>query len=432
MILAHGIGARADLPISPVALAWGATIALVISFGALGAMWREPRLASEAAGRPAPGWADRLVRGLVWPARLVALLLYGETLGAALFGSRFDVLNLSPFVIFVGLWVIVPMIQAVFGDVWSDVNPLDQLAVVAERLGERLGLRRERRFGHWPAVATLAGFLWLELAYHSPSQPRILGWLMVLYTIIVVGPAVVWGRNWSRNADGFAVYFGLIAHIAPLFRSGGSLRVRRPFTGLGRVEIVPGTTALLLVALGGTTFDGFSRTSIWRNLVIDRVGWGTTAVNTLGAVWVIGLVAAVYLFASRRARRHLQTDLRPEDVFASSLIPIALGYGIAHYFSLAVFEGQNLLIRLSDPYGSGINLFGTADWKVNFLIVSTATIAWVQVGAIVFGHIAAVVAAHDRALEVAVDVDEATRSQHAMLGVMVAYTITGLFLLLGA
>lgn len=76
--------------------------------------------------------------------------------------------------------------------------------------------------------------------------------------------------------------------------------------------------------------------------------------------------------------------------FIPSLVPIAVGYTIAHYFSLFVFQGQAGYFLATDPFGTGADLLGTKDWAINYLLVSTAAIALVQVGAIVFGHVAGV------------------------------------------
>jgi hypothetical protein len=117
--------------------------------------------------------------------------------------------------------------------------------------------------------------------------------------------------------------------------------------------------------------------------------------------------------------------------FVASLVPIALAYAVAHYFSLFMIEGQSAIALVSDPFGRGWDLFGTATHVVDLAIVSTATIAWVQVAAIVIGHVAGVVVAHDLAVE---DMPQRTavRSQYPMLLVMIAYTVGGLALLLGA
>jgi hypothetical protein len=144
------------------------------------------------------------------------------------------------------------------------------------------------------------------------------------------------------------------------------------------------------------------------------------------------VVALLYLGAMRIASAMTgRPTLTLADDFVHSLVPIALAYAVAHYFSLLVLEGQAALALVSDPFGQGWDLFGTADWSIDYTLVSPNTIAYVQVGAIVAGHVAGVVLAHDRALA-RLPKAVATRSQYPLLAVMVAYTVGGLGLLLGA
>ena len=117
--------------------------------------------------------------------------------------------------------------------------------------------------------------------------------------------------------------------------------------------------------------------------------------------------------------------------FVHSLVPIVLAYAVAHYFSLLLLEGQAAYALASDPLGRGWDLFATADWTVDFTLVSPLTVAYVQCGAIVVGHVAGAVVAHDRALALFDDPLTATRSQHPLLGAMVLFMVGGLFLLLG-
>jgi hypothetical protein len=115
--------------------------------------------------------------------------------------------------------------------------------------------------------------------------------------------------------------------------------------------------------------------------------------------------------------------------FAHTLVPIAFAYAFAHYFTLIIFEGQSIISAASDPFGLGWDLFGTRAYKVDFFL-GALPIWYIQVGAIVAGHMAGVVLAHDRAL---VDFKGAgaVRSQYAMLLLMVLLTSLGLFILAG-
>jgi len=115
--------------------------------------------------------------------------------------------------------------------------------------------------------------------------------------------------------------------------------------------------------------------------------------------------------------------------FVHSLIPIAAAYVVAHYFSLLAYNGQTLYELISDPLGDGSDWFGTAGSGIDYGVVSATGIWYVQVGALVLGHVAALALAHDRALVDYGDARSATRSQIVMLIVMIAFTSLGLWLL---
>ena len=118
------------------------------------------------------------------------------------------------------------------------------------------------------------------------------------------------------------------------------------------------------------------------------------------------------------------------ELFAHAFIPIALAYLVAHYFSLLVFQEQaQFTFLLSDPLGDGSNLFGTATSGIDYSAISSNAIWYVQVAALVVGHVTALVLGHDRALKVYGDPQLATRSQYWMLALMVGFTSLGLFLL---
>lgn len=430
MLLAHGIGGRADLPLEPWLVAYGAAFALLISFVALRILWPRPRLADASTGVALPAPAQRARPVVSVLLRAAGLVLFVSTLAAALHGARTGDLTFAPYAVCVIFWVGVPMASALLGDVYAATNPFDTIAGLL-RFPEDTGRRDP---GLWPAAAMILSFAWLELAYHEGcGDPVALAWWLGLYVAATFAGGLVWGRRWIREGEGFAALFGLVARIAPLYWDGDErrLRVRVPFSGLASVAFRPGLQGVVLVALGSTMFDGFGRTEMWRDIVGQRVGWDRTVVSTVGLVWVIALVALAWLGTTRLTAR--MADKGPDDMtaaFTQSLVPIVLGYLVAHYFSLLVFEGQNFVALVSDPFVRGWDLFGTFNNTIDYQAVSTRTISYVQVAGIVGGHLAGVVLAHDRAVEI-FPARLATRSQYPLLAVMVAFTVGGLLLLLG-
>ena len=155
--------------------------------------------------------------------------------------------------------------------------------------------------------------------------------------------------------------------------------------------------------------------------------------GTAGLLVMVGLVSGAYLAATRQnpwARRGQKVAV--ERRFVHSLLPIAVGYTVAHYFSLVVFQGQAGYQLASDPLGRGWDLFGTAGQQINYRLVATTTIAIVQVVAILTGHVLGVFIAHDRAIADYTRSRQRLRAQYPLLVVMVTYTLGGIALLLGA
>src|SRR6185295_5273903 len=76
--------------------------------------------------------------------------------------------------------------------------------------------------------------------------------------------------------------------------------------------------------------------------------------------------------------------------FALTLVPIAIGYHVAHYLVFLLVQGQYIIPLLSDPFGYGWNLVGTAGYRVDIALVD-ARVAWyAAAAAIVAGHVTAV------------------------------------------
>lgn len=424
-LLAHGVGGRRDLPISTFVAAWGAGAALVISFLLLYLLWPAPRLARAGNGQPART-LDRLAIASIAVLRVVGLTLYLTCVAALWFGSSIN--NIAPVTIYVLLWVGVPFASLFFGDVWQALNPFDTLARAARIPDSRAGARHD--FSRWPAVAGLMGFQWLELCYHARSDIRPLAIIVTGYSAFVMLMTARHGRRWLREAETFAVLFGLIAKMAPVERRGGHVVWRAPFAGLATVAPHPVTTGVVLAVLGGTTFDGFSRIQFWEKILGTSTGWNFTFINTIGLLWITGLVAIAYVIAA-----YLVGTITGEDRnsapnrYAHSLVPIAFAYAVAHYFSYVLYEGQDFFRLASDPLGKNWDIFGTADYVINFGLLSNSAIAWVKVAAVVIGHVVAVALAHDRAIEER-DHNVAVRGQIPMLVAMIGYTITALILLL--
>ena len=421
---------------------------LVFSFVALGALWKRPQLERRAAGRPLPPGLERFLRS-----RALHVLLGFVSAGlltlvflTALIGEPSSAQNLAPTFIYVIFWLGLVPVQLLLGNVWPALNPWLAFANGVAWVWARLGrtwtppLGYPERLGVWPAAFLLFCFATLELCYAEPASPRALALAISLYSYVTWFGMAAYGRQtWAEHGEAFTNYFGLIARIAPFGERDGKIVVRAPLSGLTGRDTTPGLLAFVAVMLGSVGFDGFSRSSIWQNLradlegryVLDSPGTAeliSTGLALAGLIGCVLLVALAYLGAIEIARRTV-ADTRPlAQEFVLSLVPIALVYAVAHYFTLLVIQGQYALTFASDPFGYGWDLLGTVDYSPNIAPFSPNTVWYVQVGALVGGHVAGLTVAHDRAVTI-LPARDALRSQYAMLALMVLYTVGGLWLL---
>jgi hypothetical protein len=429
--MAHGIGGRLDLPVPLSYFLVGAGVVLVISFVALAVLWPEPRLQDG----PRHDVARLTVRrGWVLPTLgLIALLLVIGQLIPPLFGLETDPTRptIAPVLVWVVFWLVVPFAGAVIGDWYTDINPWRTLAR-GVRIGpaERTGLLD--RLGVWPAVVILLAFTWLELVYPDSGSPVALGAAALVYSLFLLGAMAYAGRETGLAVfDAFTPYNRLFSAISPLGRRADSRLVWRGWLrALTVLPAWPGLPALVVAAIGTVTYDGASATEWFTGLVGD---FGQAmAGETLLLVGCVLAIGAAYWIASWVAARLVGAGWTASSVaarFAHTLVPIALAYALAHYLTLIIFEGQQLISAVSDPFALGWDLFGTADRKIDFFITSAEPVWYAQVAVIVTGHVLGVILAHDRALK---DFGrEAVRSQYAMLLLMVALTTLGLLILAG-
>lgn len=434
---AHGVGGRADLPVPFWMALYGAGIAVVLSFAALGVLWPTARLRADK-GRAFPAWLASLVDSPIvrWALRLLVLAATLVLVAAAFFGKPAVFRNPLPWFLFIQLWVGLVPASLLLGPVWRAVSPLrtiHRLVSYAAGKDPRAGVRElPARLGYWPAVASLLAFAWVELVLPERGAPRMLGTLVVTYGAVHLVCAAAYGEDWFARADAFEVYSTLIGSLAPFGRTpDGVLVVRNPLDGLTSVECAPGLVPFVAVLLGSTTYDGVTRQRWWRSWTKRSPGWPGVPRDTAMLVLCVVVVFVTYRVGTRLAAREAGADPRPlPAAFVHTIVPIAVGYAIAHYFSLLFVDGQRSWILASDPFGTGANWFGTAHWTVNAALLSRRTVSLTQIGAIVVGHVLGVVSAHDTAVA-RFKGRAAVRGQYPLLAVMVVYTVGGVALLLG-
>jgi hypothetical protein len=451
-LVAHGFSGIRD-PVLPDWLTYYASaLVLILSFVALGVLWRRPLLEGRDGGRPLGERGQRL---LLWPAWriLVGAMSVGLLVLlwlAALVGQPDAGDNLAPVFIWVVFWIGLVPLMVVFGNLWAILSPWRAVADAVAWVWQRAGRTWEpamtypERLGRWPATGLLLAFATLELAYPRSLEPRTLALAIVVYSWITWAGMLLFGRRaWIENGEAFNVYFGLLSLIAPFaVREQDGRRmvvVRPPLAGLTARQEVPGTIAFVAVMLGSVAFDGLSRTNWWTDWLYDvQVDYLVDSPRTADLIEtgfnLLGLLAAVialgllFLLAVRVAQAVAGTREGLGGVFVTSLIPIAIAYNVAHYFTALINDGQIAIVLASDPFGDGWDLFGTSDFDAG-RFDSANGIWYVQVGVLVVGHVLGLALAHDRAVAMWGSARTAARTQYAMLALMVLYTCTGLWLL---
>lgn len=446
---AHGFVGRQDLPIPRWLFGWAAAVVLVASFVALAVLWPKPRLAEAGEGRALfrlPVWLDVLCG-------TIGVALFGLTVYAGLAGEQTATDNLAPAMIFIVLWVAVPTLSIIFGDWFRAFNPWLAIARAVRWAARGRGsqpMRYPDWLGRWPAAVGIFAFTYVELvAADTRESPSALAILALVYAAVqLVGMTLYGIERWSRQGDAFGVTFMFYGALSPLHRrEDGRLGLRMPLSGVTKIPATAGTAALMCTLIGTTSFDGFSQGQLWTGvdglapqLQDAFVSLGLAQVPALKLTFTLGMLGVTLLVAAlyRLGVLGMQTVDPAQRArglslgFAHTLAPIAFAYVLAHYFSLMAYEGQRLVYLASDPLGRGSDIFGTAGVAVDYSVIGANGIWYVQVGALVIGHVAALVLAHDHALVRFRSTRDATRSQWWMLAVMVAFTSLGLYLLSAA
>jgi hypothetical protein len=441
-VLAHGVGGSSDLPVPYQYAMVGAAWALTFTFAVVAFAWRRPRFDPDAPGVLLPDWVTQVIDAPLtrWCLGALGVLFAAWAVAAGLLGPQTN-RNALVGVFYVLLWVGLVAASVALGPIWRLISPMRSVyRILPLSNGSR---DYPIRLGYWPAAFGLFAFVWLELASPNPGSVFAVEVWLGVYAVVLLAGAIRFGDNWFECADPFEVYSTAVSRLSPVRRNrrSGWIVLGNPFNNLPAVPIRPGLVTVLAVLLGSTAFDSFSSTPGWRNFadgVASGISWlpfsvAQSGVRTIGLLVFAGVVGVTFSVAARATGGLDKTQRRflPGEL-AHSLIPIVVGYIFAHYVSFLVEQGQRTIIALADPFDRGWNLLGLGNAEVTYVLSGhPGVLAVVKVTFVVAGHIAAVIAAHDRALRLLPAGHQIT-GQLAMMLTMVAYTFTGLYLLFSA
>ena len=412
---------------------------------------------------------------------------------AGFIGNEDPYRNIGPTFVWVIWWVGMMFVNTFVGDAWAVVNPWNAVFAGAERLARifkpnaRLGLDRPypARFGVWPAVALFIAFAWLGLILGGGEGPLRLARVVAAYSILTwTGMAVFGRRAWLDHGEAFAAVFTLFARFAPLcFHAGNvggapicphgretaaggvagcaacfedaappdrAIMLRPPGAGLLTAAPVTGSlAALVAVLLATVTFDGVLLTPPWtayymhfKELPSLKPMWDADWMTVALGFYILATpafalfplaFAGVFLACCRLVTAVAGDDGRPTTEvarrFVLTVLPIAIAYHAAHYLTYLLLTGQYAIPVLSDPFGFGWDLFGTAAFKPDIALIDAKFAWYTAVIAIVLGHVIAVYLAHATAERLYAGRRRVIVSQLPMLALMVGYTMLSLWII---
>ena len=460
---AHALGGTFQLPVPLWLYLAGAALAVAASFVVTSLVTRGSaddgyRSGPVPAGLAAAARIALRALGLAW--------WYGAIAVAFVIG---DISPLPGVLLWIGIWVGLPIVAAILGNPWPSLSPFRTtfaaIEWVARRLGADrldLGLRYPAALARWPAVALLAAAIWAELVLPASASAATVGVLMLAYTVVTLAGMALFGQiSWLRHAELFEVELAWFGRVGPIGRRSISPDLCAGCTeacsyarcmdcpecavaaedGERRAELRPwiaGLTdvtragwsdaAFIVLALAGVSYDGLRETAFGGALIgwllppiTEAFGITLTAfllVDTIAFALVVAAFLAAFRVMLWTTRAVSGGELRPAGVYASTLLPIAAGYLVAHYLTLVIQGAAWLPSLIADPL---MSLAPELDW------IPIGLVWYLSVAAIVGGHVAGIVLAHRLSLRDSPH--RATLAGLPVVALMIGYTILSLWII---
>jgi hypothetical protein len=473
---AHGLGRSYDLPLPVWLYLYGAAAAVLISFVPI-SLLTDKRHALRGYPRfdllrIKPLQVLLSARPVLMGLRIFSVALFVLVILTGFFGKQSSSANFAPTFVWITWWVGLSFFTAFIGNIWPLINPWKITFEWADRLARRLGVKGgiqlgvfyyPTRWGVWPALVFYAAAIGIEVDFTGSAVPMYVAYFVVVYSFITWWGMLIFGKDtWLRHGEAFSVFYSLLGRFAPTEVrvktaqpckgcsgtcgriDGGcvncyecfanappeerELNLRPPAIGLTRPDPVsPSGLVFVIFVLASVTYDGLVVTPPWA-----RVEYLLGVPRTLGLLVVPLLFLSAYLSFVKLSQLFGGGGPRFREValaYVYSLVPIAVAYEVAHYYTFFLVQGQRIATLISDPFGWNWNLFGTAGYGLNMVIIQADLVWYSQVALIVGGHVVAVYLAHLVALRLLKDRRKALLSQLPMLMLMVLYTVSSLWIL---
>ncbi len=438
--MAHAFGQTYNLPVPLRLFMFGGAATVIVSF-ILASLLVDVKHASVSY----PKRTHRTIpKAAIKVSSWLATATYLIVIAGGIVGSQSFISNISPTLFWVLLLIALAHVSILAGNIWRFINPFSRILDVIESV---VGKKNEPRFvyprqlRYVPALVIYSWFVWLELlSYGWGVVPLNISIILLIYGIVTIIGATVYGREaWFRYGDFFSIFFGLFSKVAPFKYVENKIYLRQPIVGLlSKANLSLVFLFFVLFMLSSTAFDGLRETTTYLSVSkfiislpvfsgLDGHLLDTTILFIspfiFFAVYWVCIATMKYLVSSKYSIMYLAKR------FILTLVPIAIAYNVAHYFTVTIIQGQLLIKLISDPFGLGWNLFHTANYTINAGIIGAASVWYIQVALIIAGHIAAIYLAHLVALKTFVDTKQVLLSQYPMLALMVVYTMTSLWII---
>ena len=448
-VFAHSFGRLYTLPVPFWLYLYAAAATLLISFLVIGLLATQAR-PSALPSYPA-AWLTQLSKRLRPGLSTLSVGLLLLCIVTGIWGVQDPYRNFNMTFFWIIFVLGIAYLSAFLGNFYEVLNPWRVISLGFGRFMEGRW-QYPRWLSYWPALLLFQGFIWIEL--FSLTRPEALAKYLLIYSAITLTGMACFGRDvWLRYGEFFSVFLRLLALASPLYYTANQgVRWRLPFSGLQQVRAEHmSLVVFILFMLSATAFDGLRGTVPWYRLFwTDPYGliyaWiGKPPIHAFVELrpfylayetlclfispWLYLLVFTVFVWLGRLLTGSKKPLLRLLGDFGFSLIPIALVYHITHYYTLLLSQGVKIVSLLSDPFGWGWDLFGTAQlWRAPIL-PDMGTVWHTQVALILIGHVVSVYLAHQQALRSFGSARAAMISQIPMLILMVLFTTSGLWIL---
>jgi hypothetical protein len=434
-IFAHAFGQNFSLPLPGWLFIFGGAAVVFLSFIVI-SLVSDTRPTKSEMTIPISAPARR---SAVIAAQASGLFVLVFLVVTGLFGNPKAGLNINVTFCWVIFFVGFMYLTALFGNLWKAFNPFRTLVEMLERLTKQpaVGLHTYPvRLGYYPALFTYFIVICLELLFGEVSTlPQTLSGLLIFYAMASMVGSLYFGKdNWFRYMDYYSVFLRLVSKISSLAYHRDKFVLRAPFSGL--YELNPEHFSLLffiIFMLTSTMFDGFKETKEYTQTYLHY--FSHAPIRFYAVMVLIGItifICGLFVGFVSLAKKSTPTNLSARQLslrFIPSIIPIAVGYNIAHYASYLLTNIQILFQEISDPFDKGWNIFGTAHISANPSLLSPYTVWYIELSAIVIGHIVAVYVAHKIASRIYSSHAAVVQSQLPMIILMVLYTIISLWII---